>query len=129
MQNSQYYFTASGGKYAYPGNPSTFAGYANAWWDGSKPAPMDPSLCQSLKNAGATISILYIPYNPIKYVDRGGGVAWENNIVNGFSSTLSNPLKSCASSGFFYTANTPTDITAALNAMFDQALQVAHIIQ
>ncbi|MET0258186.1 MAG: pilus assembly protein TadG-related protein [Methylobacterium sp.] len=129
MQNSQNFFTMAGGKYAFPGNPSTYLGYANAWWDGSKPAQIDPSLCQSLKNAGATISILYIPYNTIKFVDRGGGVAWENNIVNGFSSTLSTPLKACASSGFFYTANAPADITAALNAMFDQALQVAHITQ
>ena len=36
-------------------------------------------------------------------------------------------LQKCASPGFFYTANSPTDITAALNAMFNHALQTAHI--
>ncbi len=44
----------------------------------------------------------------------------ENNRVNGFSPTLATPLKSCASPGFFQTANTPTDINNALSAMFDQ---------
>ena len=36
-------------------------------------------------------------------------------------------LQKCASPGFFYTANSPTEITAALNAMFNHALQTAHI--
>lgn len=129
MQNSQNYSTYVGGKRAYPGNPSTFPGYANAGWDGSQPAQIDPSHCTALKAAGATISILYIPYNKITFVDKGGGIAWENNRVNGFSPTLATPLQACASSGYFYTANSASDITAALGAMFDQALQVARITQ
>ncbi|KQP61497.1 MULTISPECIES: pilus assembly protein TadG-related protein [unclassified Methylobacterium] len=131
MQNDQHYFVKknSSSPYSYPGRPSTFPGHGDAWWDGSKPSKMDPKECQALKDDGATISILHIPYNQIAYVDRGGGVAWENGIVNGFSPTLDVPLKACASPGFFRTANTPADITAALNAMFDQAVQVAHITQ
>lgn len=127
MQNSQHYFILKNGKYYYPGNPSTFSGYAAGNWDGSQPAQIDPSRCTALKNAGATISLLYIPYNIISFVDKGGGIAAENNKVNAFSPTLSTPLQSCASPGFFFTANTPADITAALNAMFDKALQVAHL--
>ena len=45
-----------------------------------------------------------------------------NNIAN-----IPGSLSACASPGFFYTANTPADITAALNAMFNHAVQVAHI--
>ncbi|TGD98627.1 pilus assembly protein TadG-related protein [Methylobacterium nonmethylotrophicum] len=127
MQNGQHFFVMSNGKYAYPGNPSQFAGYGNAWWDGSQPAQIDSNNCTALKNAGATISILYIPYNIIDFVDKGGGIAWENNRVNGFSPTLATPLQACASPGYFRTANTPADITAALNAMFDQALRVARL--
>ncbi len=127
MQNGQHFSTSVNGKYAYPGNPSKFAGYNNAWWDGSQPAQIDPNNCTALKNAGATISVLYIPYNKIDFVNNSGGIAWENNRVNGFSPTLATPLQACASSGFFYTANSPTDITNALNAMFDQALRVARI--
>ncbi|MCJ2011399.1 pilus assembly protein TadG-related protein [Methylobacterium sp. J-076] len=129
MQNSQHFFTSVGGKYAYPGNPSKFTGYGNAWWDGSQPAQIDPTTCSALKTAGATISVLYIPYNQITFVNNSGGIAWENNRVNGFSPTLATPLKSCASPGYFYTANTPTDINNALSAMFDQALRVARITQ
>ncbi|KMO32547.1 pilus assembly protein TadG-related protein [Methylobacterium aquaticum] len=129
MQNGQHYYTSSNGKYAYPGNPSKFAGYGNAWWDGSQPSQIDPKNCDALKSAGATISILYIPYNQISFVDKGGGIAWENNRVNGFSPTLATPLQACASPGYFRTANAPADITAALNAMFDQALRVARLIQ
>jgi Flp pilus assembly protein TadG len=127
MQNGQHFFTSVNGKYAYPGNPSKFSGYGNAWWDGSQPAQIDPNNCTALKNAGATISVLYIPYNKIDFVNNSGGIAWENNRVNGFSPTLATPLQACASPGFFYTANSPTDITNALNAMFDQALRVARI--
>ncbi|MGU3664599.1 TadE/TadG family type IV pilus assembly protein [Methylobacterium sp. A49B] len=127
MQNGQHFAINQNGKYYYPGNPSTFPGYAAGNWDGSQPSQIDPSLCSALKTAGATISVLYIPYNIISFTDYGGGIAWENNRVNGFSPTLATPLQSCASPGFFYTANSPSDITAALNAMFDQALQVAHL--
>ncbi|MCJ2059342.1 pilus assembly protein TadG-related protein [Methylobacterium sp. J-048] len=129
MQNGQHYSITKNSKYYYPGNPSTFSGYAAGNFDGSSPAQIDPSLCTALKNAGATISILYIPYNIITYTDYGGTVAWENSRVNGFSPTLATPLQSCATAGYFYTANSPDDITASLNAMFDQALQVAHLTQ
>lgn len=129
MQNGQHFFTSVNGKYTYPGNPSKFSGYGNAWWDGSQPSQIDPSTCAALKAAGATISVLYIPYNQISFVNNSGGIAWENNRVNGFSPTLATPLQSCASTGFFYTANSPTDINNALSAMFDQALRVARITQ
>jgi hypothetical protein len=129
MQNGQHYFTMSNGKYAYPGKPSKFTGYADAWWDGSQPSQIDAKNCDALKAAGATISVLYIPYNQISFTDNGGGIAWENNKVNGFSPTLAKPLQACASPGYFKTANTPDDITAALKAMFDQALKVARLTQ
>ncbi len=60
-------------------------------------------------------------------MNNSGGIAWENNRVNSFSPTLATPLKSCASPGYFYTANSPADIDSALSAMFDQALKVARI--
>jgi hypothetical protein len=36
-------------------------------------------------------------------------------------------LQKCASPDFYFTANTPADITTALNKMFNKALEVAHI--
>jgi Flp pilus assembly protein TadG len=129
MQNGQNFFTAKDGKTAYPGSPSKFKGDADAWWDGSKPSQIDPANCKALKDAGATISILYIPYNKITFVDKGGVVADENTKVNKFSPTLATPLQACASPGYFRTADSPENITAALNAMFEQALKVARLTQ
>lgn len=135
MENNQHFYLWKN-KYTYPGNPtmtqgasaSSYAGYSSAWWDGSQPSQIDPTVCAALK-AKATVSILYIPYNIISFVNNSGGIAWENNQVNGFSPTLGNALQQCATTGFFYTANSPSDITNALNAMFNQALQVAHLTQ
>ena len=129
MENAQHYYTWSNGKYTYPGSPSTFSGYASAAWDGSQSAVMDPTTCTAIKNAGATVSILYIPYLLISFTPNGGGISYENTKVNGFSPNIPTALQSCATPGYFYTANSPTDITNALNAMFQQAVQVAHLKQ
>lgn len=128
MQNDQNH-SYLGQKRYYPGDPSKFSSFPNAGFDGSRPKPIDPSKCSDLKSSGVTVSVLYIPYNNIKFQDFGGPVADENKIVNGFSPGLATPLRTCASPGFFYTANTPADITASLNAMFDQALRVARLTQ
>ena len=135
MENGQHFYTPGTG-YAYSGNQkmtqtgstSYFKGYNAAWWDGSSPSQIDASNCAALKKV-ATVSILYIPYNQITFVNLGGTVASENTTVNGFSPTLSTPLQNCATTGFFYTANSSADITNALNAMFNQALQAAHLTQ
>jgi Flp pilus assembly protein TadG len=135
MQNKQnYYSKIINGKYVYSGNSSQFSGYGRADFGplkpASQPSPIDPADCDALKAAGATISILYIPYNIINFVDKGGiYVAPENNRVNKFSPTLATPLQACASPGYFKTADSPEAITAALNAMFYQALRVARLIQ
>ncbi|MFC6391036.1 pilus assembly protein TadG-related protein [Methylorubrum zatmanii] len=126
MQNSQSYSAWKDGK-TYTGNPSQFRGYRYAEWDGSQPAQIDPNKCTDLKNAGATISVLYIPYKLVKNYTNTSYIVWENDRVNGFSPTLAEPLRKCASPGFFYTANTAADITASLGAMFDQALKVPRI--
>ena len=70
--------------------------------------------------------MLYIHYQKIfnrEYESAGNeGTYADNNIPN-----IPPSLQSLTSPGFFYTANTPADITAALNAMFNHALQTAHI--
>lgn len=126
MQNGQNFSLNKDAK-TFTGAPSKFPGYGASDWDGSKPSQIDPENCSELKKAGATISILYIPYIKIDFIDRGGEVARENKVVNGFSPTLADPLRKCATEGLFFTANTPADITASLSAMFDQALRVARL--
>lgn len=81
--------------------------------------------CTTMKNRGITIAILYIPYetiqNPTSFANSEDVYA-NNNIAN-----IPAALQSCASTNFFYTANTPADINNALIAMFEQAISTAHL--
>jgi Flp pilus assembly protein TadG len=103
-------------------------GVPNGSWSGSNHATViNPStVCSPLKNRGIIVSVLYIPYQKINPVNSSFANdeddAANNNIPN-----IPASLQGCASPGFFYTANTPGDITAALNAMFNHALVEAHI--
>ena len=109
-------------------------GVPNGSWSGSNHATtIDnqgalatvPS-CETLKGRGIIVSVLYIPYQPISPVNTsfaGNEDTYANNNIPYIPASL----QKCASPGFFYTANTPADITAALNAMFNHALQTAHI--
>jgi tripartite-type tricarboxylate transporter receptor subunit TctC len=97
-------------------------------WSGSNHATvMDPTaLCKPLKDRGIIISVLYIPYQPISPVNAAFA-GDEDDAANNNIPNIPPSLQSCASPGFFFTANTPADITGALNAMFAQALVSAHI--
>ena len=109
-------------------------GVPNGSWNGSNHATtIDnqstlatvPS-CETLKGRGIIVSVLYIPYQPISPVITsfaGNEDTYANNNIPFIPASL----QKCASPGFFYTANAPSDITAALNAMFNHALQTAHI--
>ncbi|HMK79494.1 MAG TPA: TadE/TadG family type IV pilus assembly protein [Xanthobacteraceae bacterium] len=82
--------------------------------------------CQTMKNRGITIAVLYVPYQTIananaNFADNEDGYA-NNNIPN-----IPAALQSCASPNFFYTASTPADIQTALIQMFNQAVSTAHI--
>jgi hypothetical protein len=108
-------------------------GVPNGGWSGSNhatvlndPSNSYPNICQTIKNRNIIISVLYIPYQPISPVNSSFANdeddAANNNIPN-----IPPSLQACASPGFFYTANAPADITAALNQMFSHALSVARI--
>ncbi len=108
-------------------------GVPNGGWSGSNHAtvlndPINtyPTACADLKARGIIVSVLYIPYqtiNPVNTSFAGNEDTYANNNIANIPASLSG----CASPGFFYTANTPADITAALNAMFNHALITAHI--
>ena len=97
-------------------------------WSGSNHATtLDPvAHCKPLKDRGINISVLYIPYEPISPPNptfAGGQDLYANaNIPN-----IPPSLQACASPDFFFTANAPADITAALNAMFNTAVSSAQI--
>jgi Flp pilus assembly protein TadG len=90
-----------------------------------------PTICNTLKNRGIIVSVLYIPYqtiNPVNTSFAGDEDDYANNNIAGIPGSL----QSCASpadagGSYFYTASTPADIQASLNAMFNHSLQTAHI--
>jgi Flp pilus assembly protein TadG len=100
--------------------------YWNGNWAGSNSATtLSTSLCTALKNRGITIAVLYIPYMPIQNPTtfaNSEDIYANNNIPN-----IPGSLQSCASPNFYYTANTPADITNALVTMFEQAVSTAHV--
>src|SRR5208282_43826 len=84
--------------------------------------------CATMKTRGITIAVLYIPYGTIQdpnanFASNEDGYA-NNNIPN-----IPAALTNCASPNFFYTASTPNAIQNALLAMFEQAVNTAHISQ
>jgi Flp pilus assembly protein TadG len=99
-------------------------------WSGSNHAtvidPVNTNVCSQLKTRGIIVSVLYIPYQTINPVNTSFA-GDEDDYANWNIPNIPASLSGCASPGFFYTANTPADITAALKAMFDHALVTAHI--
>jgi Flp pilus assembly protein TadG len=82
--------------------------------------------CEALKSRGIIVSVLYIPYQPVSPVITTFA-GDEDTAANTNIQYIPASLQKCASPGFFYTANSPTEIAASLNAMFNHALQTAHI--
>lgn len=103
-------------------------GVPNGGWSGSNHATVinPATVCKPLKDRGIIISVLYIPYQPISPVNASFA-GDEDDYANWNIPNIPPSLQGCASPGFFYTANSPADITAALNAMFNHALIKAHI--
>jgi Flp pilus assembly protein TadG len=97
-------------------------------WSGSNHATvLDPvAQCKPLKDRGIIISVLYIPYQPIQNPNHNFA-GDEDGAANSNIPNIPPSLQACASPNFFFTANTPADITDALNKMFNKALVTAHI--
>ena len=116
-------------------DPQTKSLNTSGGWAGSNHATViasgSSSPCQPLKNRGIKVSVLYIPYVPIANPNPNFA-GDEDDAANNNIPNIPPSLQSCASpadssGSYFYTANTPADIQAALNAMFNHALVTAHI--
>jgi hypothetical protein len=102
-------------------------GVPNGSWAGSNhdtTIPTPDSNCTAMKNRGIIISILYIPFQPISPVNASFA-GDEDDAANNNIPNIPASLQACASSGYYYTANAPSDITAALKKMFTQAVSQA----
>jgi Flp pilus assembly protein TadG len=106
--------------------------YWSGSWSGSNHATYldanNAGLCAALKTVGIRIAVLYIPYQPIQNPNPSFA-GDEDDYANNNIANIPAPLKACASPGFYWTANTPTDITNAMNAMFNAAVATDHLTQ
>ena len=101
---------------------------SNGSWYGSNSATtMDTSNCTTIKNRGITIAVLYVPYVPIPNPTTIWGN--EDGYANANIPYIPPTLQACASPGFYFTADTPTDITNAMQTMFAQSIQAARLSQ
>ena len=97
---------------------------SNGSWSGSNHATvLTQSYCTTLKTR-ATLAILYVPYSVIPNPNKNFA-GDEDDYANNNIPNIPPSLQGCASVGQFYTANSPADITAALQLMFNNALQMA----
>ena len=85
--------------------------------------PFNTSWCTTVKNRGIRIAVLYTEYLPLPTN------SWYNSWISPFQSAIGPNMQSCASPGLFFTVTTDGDITAAMQALFQQAISTARLSQ
>jgi Flp pilus assembly protein TadG len=83
--------------------------------------PFDTTWCTTIKNRGIQIAVLYTAYLPLTTN------SWYNSWISPFQSQIAPNMESCASTGMFFTVTTDGDITAAMEALFQQAIAAARL--
>jgi Flp pilus assembly protein TadG len=80
------------------------------------------SQCTTIKNRGIRIAVLYTTYLPLPTN------SWYNTYISPFQPQIAGNMKNCASPGLFFQVSTDQDITAAMAALFQQAVATARLI-
>jgi Flp pilus assembly protein TadG len=83
--------------------------------------PFNTAWCTTIKNRGIQIAVLYTDYLPLPTN------SWYNNWIAPFQSQISSNMESCASTGMFFSVTTDGDISAAMQALFQQAISTARL--
>ena len=91
---------------------------------GDPEANIDTSYCDTVKGRGIRIAILYTEYLPETASD-----SWSIQHALPHIPEIEPALQTCASTGLYYKVTTNSDISAALNALFQQAVASAHLTQ
>lgn len=82
---------------------------------------MNTTMCNTIKNRGIRIAVLYTTYYPLPTN------SWYNTYIAPFQPNIASTMQSCASPGLFFQVDTGGDITAAMAALFNIAVQSAYI--
>ena len=82
---------------------------------------IDTDWCTAVKNRGIRIAILYTEYLPIP------SNTWYTDHVAPYQNNIGTQLETCASPGLYYEVTTDGDISAALQTLFQMAVQSAYL--
>jgi len=82
---------------------------------------MSTSWCNTIKNRGIRIAVLYTVYDPLPTN------TWYMNHVSSYQAQIGPTLQACASPGLYFAVATGGDITAAMTALFNSAVKSAFI--
>jgi hypothetical protein len=69
------------------------------------------------------IAVLYTEYLPLPLN------SWYNEWIAPFQSTIGSNIQSCASPGIYFEVTTDSDITAAMQSLFQLAIATARLSQ
>ncbi|HTW33773.1 MAG TPA: TadE/TadG family type IV pilus assembly protein [Rhizomicrobium sp.] len=94
----------------------------------SSGSEVDTNWCTTIKNRGIRIAVLYTEYYPL-----GTTNSWFNSYVaplippSASQDNIGAQLQSCASPGLYEEVTNDSEISAALNALFQEAVSTAHL--
>jgi len=95
---------------------------------------VDKDWCTTIKNRNIRIAVLYTAYLPLAS-GNGTGNGWYNKYVaplippSAAQDNIGAQLESCASPGLYYEVTTNGDISSALAALFQKAVQTSYLSQ
>jgi Flp pilus assembly protein TadG len=86
-------------------------------------ALFDTSWCTTVKNRGIRIAVLYTTYLPLPTN------SWYNTYISPFQPQIAGNMQNCASPGLFFQVSTDQDISAAMQALFQQTIATARLLR
>jgi Flp pilus assembly protein TadG len=99
-------------------------GVEDEWINNSrKLSLMSNSWCSTIKNRGIRIAVLYTEYLPLPTNN------YYNQNIAAWQPQIGPNLQSCASPGLYFKVTTNGDISAAMSALFQEAVATAHLTQ
>jgi len=113
----------------------------NGYWGNKAPrcqSPINPALCQALKDRGIKVAVLYTTYLALPLTQSGGAPTWYGSWIAPFNAGPYGPssnseiainMKACASPGFYFEVSPTEGIAQAMNALFQKAVADARIAQ
>ena len=82
---------------------------------------LNTDLCTAIKNRGIRIAVLYTEYLPLPTN------SWYNTYIAPFQNSIAPTLQQCASPGLYFEVKSGGDISAAMSALFQTAVQSSYL--